>query len=206
MADKFFLIDGYNLLHAAGLARVRYGPGGLERARLSLLRQLLTLLTEEEVRRTIVVFDARRLSIHSGSALERHVDVSGLAVLFVPDADVQIERLIAKHCCPKQLQVVSSDRRLQLAARRRKAQAVKSEDFWERLCVRQNTRRVQQKRRTHPKFTGEMSASELAMWEEIFGEIPEAAELRQEAPECVSSSFWEQLVTELLQENRDVTE
>ena len=31
------LIDGYNLMHAAGFARVRYGPGDLERCRLRLL-------------------------------------------------------------------------------------------------------------------------------------------------------------------------
>ena len=36
MAD-LYLFDGYNLLHAAGLARANYGPGDLERARTALL-------------------------------------------------------------------------------------------------------------------------------------------------------------------------
>ena len=32
MPLPYHLIDGYNLLHAAGLAREKYGPGDLERA------------------------------------------------------------------------------------------------------------------------------------------------------------------------------
>ena len=51
------LIDGYNLLHAAGLARRRYGPGGLEKARGSLLGFLAASLGNE-TSQTTVVFDA----------------------------------------------------------------------------------------------------------------------------------------------------
>ncbi len=47
MTSTDLLIDGYNLLHAAGLGRARYGPGDLQRARQALLRKLFELLTPE---------------------------------------------------------------------------------------------------------------------------------------------------------------
>ena len=47
------LIDGYNLLHAAGLARRRYGRDGLERSRNRLLDLLAGLLTDAERPRTL---------------------------------------------------------------------------------------------------------------------------------------------------------
>ena len=40
MARIFLLIDGYNLLHAAGLGRRRFSRGGLELARTKLLQKL----------------------------------------------------------------------------------------------------------------------------------------------------------------------
>jgi len=58
MAQKFLIIDGYNLMHAAGMARERYGPGDLERCRERLLRFLHSRLTAEERKRTTIVFDA----------------------------------------------------------------------------------------------------------------------------------------------------
>ncbi len=54
----YLMIDGYNLLHAAGLARRRYGPGQLERCRAQLLAWLAKHLTDGERERTTVVFDA----------------------------------------------------------------------------------------------------------------------------------------------------
>ena len=59
MATPFHIIDGYNLLHAAGLGRPTYGPGDLERCRNRLLSFLRTHLRAAERARTTVVFDAR---------------------------------------------------------------------------------------------------------------------------------------------------
>ncbi len=58
MARYYHLIDGYNLMHAAGIARVRYARGDLERCRNRLLLKLSELLTEDERQRATVVFDA----------------------------------------------------------------------------------------------------------------------------------------------------
>ena len=59
MATPFRIIDGYNLMHAAGMARRRYGPGDLERYRNRFIRLVAARLTEEERARTTIVFDAR---------------------------------------------------------------------------------------------------------------------------------------------------
>lgn len=128
----FLLIDGYNLMHAAGVARRRYGPGDLERCRKQLNRQLRELLSPETLARTAIVYDA----FTSESNDRRSTDEGGLRVLFAPkgtDADSEIERLLNQTSAPRQTLVVSSDHRLHKAARRRKASCVDSEDFWEEI-------------------------------------------------------------------------
>ena len=115
-------------MHAAGIARRRYGPGDLERCRNQLNRLLTDLLGRAALSRTSVVYDA----FDSTSDANRSQDHAGLHVLFAPkgtDADTEIERLLNQHSSPKQVLVVSSDHRLHKAARRRKSHCVDSEDF-----------------------------------------------------------------------------
>ncbi|MBX3444294.1 MAG: NYN domain-containing protein [Planctomyces sp.] len=124
------LIDGYNLLHAAGFARPNYGPGGLLRARLRLLQKLSELLDPQVQARTTVVWDARRDPPSDSPAAPP--SSGGIRVLFTVDrreADDLIEDLLAGHSAPKQVLVVSSDHRLHQAARRRGAAAIDSEQF-----------------------------------------------------------------------------
>jgi hypothetical protein len=52
--ERDFLIDGYNLLHAAGMAQQRYARGDLDRARGRLLAWLVARLTSEERQRCTV--------------------------------------------------------------------------------------------------------------------------------------------------------
>lgn len=126
------LIDGYNLLHAAGLAKPRYAPGDLHRRRARLLQKLADLLDPAVLSRATVVFDA-----HRDPPTEIPPEPSrSLTVLFAPphqEADDMIEELLAKHSVPKQVLVVSSDHRLQKAARRRGASAIDSDLFLEQL-------------------------------------------------------------------------
>lgn len=132
MAVPFLIIDGYNLLHAAGLARRSYGPRDLEVCRKRLLLQLAGRLAPAIVERTTVVFDAFSREDNS----QRHQVCHALQVVFAPagtDADTEIERRIARHDAPRQLLIVSSDHRLQRAAKRRRCQVVDSEDFWAEL-------------------------------------------------------------------------
>ena len=115
------LIDGYNLLHASGILPRGIGPGTLERARGALLNFLVESLQPDELARTVVVFDARAAPV----GRPRTVTHRGLKVHFAPnpgDADALIEQLILQDSSPRRLTVVSSDHRLQRAAKRRRAQ------------------------------------------------------------------------------------
>src|SRR4051794_30536608 len=53
------IIDGYNLMHAAGILGRGVGPGSLERSRLALLHFVVESLDQAELAATTVVFDAR---------------------------------------------------------------------------------------------------------------------------------------------------
>ncbi|HYW78042.1 MAG TPA: NYN domain-containing protein [Thermoguttaceae bacterium] len=133
------LIDGYNLLNAAGIVARGVGPGTLARARLALLNFLAESLEPKDIAHTTVVFDAH----NPPPGLPRSVNHRGITALFsvgYEDADSQIEELIGKDSAPRQLTVVSSDHRLQRAARRRKAKAVGS-DLWYAEVVRARHRR-----------------------------------------------------------------
>ena len=77
MADPFLLVDGYNLMHAAGMARLRYGPGELERCRGRFLRFLRRHLTAYESSRTTVVFDAADAPL----GLPRQSTLDGMHIL-----------------------------------------------------------------------------------------------------------------------------
>lgn len=132
MARNFLIIDGYNLMHAAGLGRTRYGPGDLKRCRSRLLKQLENSLAESALADTIVVFDGASVSPSDTETSS----TSAMKVRYSPtgsDADTEIERLLRNHSSPRQVIIVSSDHRLHKAARARRALAMDSEDFWRLL-------------------------------------------------------------------------
>ena len=164
-----FLIDGYNLLNASG---VEAAPGSsrtseLDRARQGLLDFLAEALTADEALRTVVVFDAH--GPRSKGVVEEHY--RGLIVRFAaqyPDADTLLEQLIAQHTSPKQLTVVSSDHRVQRAARRRRARFIDSEVWYAALCRRLRNRR--QEGREVVRDTGDrLVAEDLESWLRTFG-------------------------------------
>ena len=137
MARRFYLIDGYNLLHAAGLARDHYAPGAFERQRSKLLNFLARRLDIDERPRTTIVFDAAEAP--TDASRSTHFEL--MTVLFSPpstDADTIIEELILLHANPQQLRVVSSDHRIQLAAKRRRSIIVESDEFFDELSARES--------------------------------------------------------------------
>ena len=185
MAKPFLIIDGYNLMHAAGMTRRRYGPGDFQRCRHRFLAFLVRHLLPAERERVTVVFDA----IEAPAGLARTSTLEGISVVFPQlggDADTLIEALIAEHSAPRQIHLVSSDHRLQKAARRRRAQFVDSEQFIEQLHQRGEAGRRQQDApavnlQSPEKFSGPLSETETSEWLEVFGEIPEATELESTA-------------------------
>jgi predicted RNA-binding protein with PIN domain len=168
------LIDGYNLLHASGILGRGVGPGSLERSRNALLNFLAESLTEKQLSRTTVVFDARE----APPGLPRTIVERGITVRFAPkglDADSVIEELIEAESSPRRLTVVSSDHRLHRAARRRRAKAIDS-DVWYGEVIRLRIERARKKKHSG-KPTGPISDVEVRYWLHEFGVTPVAVEL-----------------------------
>ncbi len=172
MSARILLIDGYNLLHAAGMGQRDYKPGDLLRCRTRLLQFLLSKLSNAEVRAATLVFDAR----DPPPDRPAEIVVSGLKVLFANpggDADVMIQQWLSRHSTPRRVTLVSSDRALQRSARGCGAKFVGSDEFLDEL----ERRRVTGGK--HPtqhdddaKPAGQLSDTQTAYWLKIFGDAP----------------------------------
>jgi predicted RNA-binding protein with PIN domain len=136
------LIDGYNLLFSSDVFPADHEPATLERSRARLLDFLVDSLPARIVERAVVVFDAR----DAPPGLPGEVTHRGLAVKFArrgSSADELLETLIAEEPDPRNLLVVSSDHRVQRAARRRGASYADSQPWYAELVAarRQSTDR-----------------------------------------------------------------
>ncbi len=129
------IIDGYNLMHAAGLVRGKLIGKQLEGARLRLLKRLAHQMSKEDRAATTVVFDAKTVLVVSS----REELIEGIRVLFPEpghEADELIEEMIAQDPQPRKLRIVSSDRRLHRAARERMSASINSDRFLDELDER----------------------------------------------------------------------
>ena len=162
------LIDGYNLLHAAGIIPRGIGAGTLQRARSALLNWLVAELEPDQVAETTVVFDAA----NPPPGLPRRVDHQGLTVLFSTDhenADAMLEELIRQAAVPKRLVVVSSDHRVQRAARRRRSIAIDSDVWYFDLRHQGKNSAIEPPEETKPPAP--LSATEVQHWLDEFGDL-----------------------------------
>lgn len=169
------LIDGYNLLHAAGLARRSYGPGEFDKTRRRLLKLLAGQLFPRELQRTTVVFDAPEQSLGPSPPTVIH----GIRVIFAGgegDADAVIERLIESNTAPRRLHVISSDHRIQRAARRRRSKFFDSDQFLDRIVRRRGP--AERARRAEPleKQQGLTAPGEIEAWMKAFGDVGPVAD------------------------------
>jgi hypothetical protein len=173
------LIDGYNLMNVAGIVGRGMGPGGLARSRLALLNFLVESLEPREIAQTTVVFDASE----APPGLPRVVRHRGLTVRFAsqyPDADSLIEELIDQNTAPRRLTVVSSDHRLQRAARRRRAKTMDCDVWYAGVIRRRRRRQSHEKRGVAAKPPVPLLAEEVAYWLRQFGGESALAELGEE--------------------------
>lgn len=206
MSVPFLLIDGYNLLHEAGLSQARYAPGDLRRQRHRLLVRLANELTAEERVRCTVVFDA----IEAPAGLERRMRHAEILVQFAEpghDADSLIEDLIEAHSSPTQLLVVSSDHRIQKAARQRRAETIDSEVLLQRLAAR--TRAAAAPKLPPTPTKGSLpKAADVEYWLGEFGEIDVAEIARRDDPDGTSAEKdpWQQNLDELQQQLDQVSD
>lgn len=131
MASLLLLIDGYNVVSPVA-PPTRGDAGWLQRERTQLLARLTSHLSRDLRDRTCVVFDAANPPPDRPSQFQ----VEGIEVCFAvdhPEADDLLEEIIRAHHAPKQLAVVSSDRRVQAAARRRGATPFDSQVWLDQL-------------------------------------------------------------------------
>jgi uncharacterized protein len=169
------LIDGYNLLNVTGIF-AQAGPGTeLHRTRLALLNFLSGSIDQRERTSTTIVFDA------SGAppGLPRTIKHEGITVHFAQrhsDADEMIEELLEACREPRSLLVVSSDHRVQRAARRVGASFLDSEEWYsERLAIGRERQRAADDASVKP--IGDLTPDELSYW---LGEFSESADPGEE--------------------------
>lgn len=189
------LIDGYNLLHASGILGRRLGASSLADARQVLLETLGVWLTEAERMESTIVFDAK-----NAPAILPHREVyREMQIIFAKEfdeADDLIESLIRQESNPKKVLVVSSDRRLQRAAKRRKAPFIGSERWYEELQSR-HVDGVEQRRPESPLTNPQdVMAESTKEWLDVFSDIdiaeldlnPEQATQAESTPACSESA------------------
>ena len=193
------IIDGYNLLNAVGILPRGIGPGSLERSRAALLNFLAESLPHQERQNTTVVFDAGK---DAPRGLPREQDFRGITIHFASqydEADTLIEELIRADTAPRSLTVVSSDHRLQRAARRRRARAVDSDRWYAEVLTRR--RRERAPRTDSRKPQPPTSAEDIAYWLDKF--TPEGGATDQDTPPPIDNPFPPGYADDLLDEDSD---
>jgi len=163
------IIDGYNLLHVTGITGPEALPGTLERSRNGLLNFLAAALEPTERESTTIVFDA----MNAPPGLPRSWTHHAMTVLFAPsseDADTLIENLIDAHHSARQVTVVSSDHRIQRAARRRRATPIDS-DEWYANIERRRHKRTPDRAVADTKPRAPLSTAEVQRWLHEFGDL-----------------------------------
>ena len=168
------LIDGYNLLHVTGIVGRGIGPGTLQRSRLALLNFLAQSLDPADLPHATIVFDA-----HEASGLAQVTDHCGMSVHFAakyPSADDLIEELIVADSAPRRLVVVSSDHRIQRAARRRRAKPVDS-DVWYAELIRARRERHESQADAPARPSAPLLEEDVNYWLRQFGGESLLAEL-----------------------------
>ncbi|HWE35422.1 MAG TPA: NYN domain-containing protein [Isosphaeraceae bacterium] len=173
------LIDGYNVMYAAGLLGRRLPPDGLRKVRHRFLNDLAATLGVESADQTTIVFDAAAAAAPPGAPREsKH---KGMTVVFAvddEDADARLEDLIAHHPAPKSLTVVSSDHRVRQAAARRKAKVTTADDFLDRLDSLRSRPRPRRPPPPPADPSPTPSPAETAYWLAQFADLASAPETR----------------------------
>ncbi|HZW33710.1 MAG TPA: NYN domain-containing protein [Isosphaeraceae bacterium] len=180
-----WLIDGYNVMHAGGRVGRQLGREGFDRARRRFLDDLAGAMGPDRAAGTTVVFDANLPPRDFPLETTYH----GLRLVFAlgdENADARIEWMIGQDPNPAQLTVVSSDRRIRLAAARRRARPMTAERFWDWIDdLRERPAGADGSRRAVPVSSpsrdprDEMTSEERDLWLSTFRELGEDPETRQ---------------------------
>jgi predicted RNA-binding protein with PIN domain len=158
-----FLIDGYNLMHAIGLASRGMPAGGLHRGRGRLLNWLADSI-RDRTDELCVVFDSR------SPVSEKPQDLRGIRVRFSDGqtADEWIEAAVRTHPRPAELGVVSNDRQVREAGRVRGCSVLRCEEFVDWLQAAPASAPGRTAPRAPGKIEPEATDDEKAAWLEAF--------------------------------------
>ncbi len=167
--NRYFVIDGYNLLHALGLIPRQLGPHSLEKARGRMLA-LLAVSHGDYAGNVTVVFDAPNPSRN----LEPVQYIRSLEVLYAvkhQEADDLIAELVQHHSSPRQLVVVSDDREVQRAGARRHCQIMDCDTYINWLQREHNRHRQQTSAPPEPEKTETLTEAERNHWIQEFADL-----------------------------------
>jgi predicted RNA-binding protein with PIN domain len=154
-----YLIDGNNLMHAAA-------ERGLPADRLGLCEVLAELLLRAG-ERVAVIFDGPEPSASEARAIDR----TGIEVAYSGHkaADRLILAAIGADTAPRRLTVVSTDREIRSAARKRRCRCVTSEDFAVELRRSRNGDPPSDKSSEPDEKRQGLSEEQTRKWLEEFG-------------------------------------
>jgi predicted RNA-binding protein with PIN domain len=165
------LIDGYNLLRA--VQKMQEQPDLVDADMCAVICEYLRRMGDIGT----IVFDGI-----GPPNKERLMGLHHLQVIFSGrniEADAIIEQHIHDNTAPKRLIVVSSDRRIRTAAKRRKCIDVPAGDFWMQVC------HTVEKQLPVPEPRGKrqgISDSETQQWLKVFGLTPGNTDNTGQAP------------------------
>jgi predicted RNA-binding protein with PIN domain len=161
------LIDGYNLLNVTDLFGVAAGTEtALHASRRVLLNFLARSLDAKTRAETTIVFDAAG----APPGLPAILNHEQMTVRFArrhSNADELLEQLIEEHAAPQTLLVVSSDHRVQRAARQRRAAYIDSDKWYNE--TRDAGKPAAPNADAAAKPDRPPSAEDVAYWVERFG-------------------------------------
>jgi predicted RNA-binding protein with PIN domain len=163
------LIDGYNLLHVSDIFAGEGAGTELHRSRMALLEFLAKSIDPRERNQTTIVFDAAG----APPGLRRSMTHEGMNIHFArrhSDADEMIEELLEQYAAPRELVVVSSDHRVQRAARRCGAVFIDSEQWYAKLRAARMNRLENDK--TSADLDDKATPDEIAYWIDEFADAP----------------------------------
>jgi len=153
-----FIIDGYNLLHSVQKHPDTVGP--ISDVQLChMIGKYLRIVADAAE----IVFDG--LGPPEKTPFENVYNTDIIFSGTRNDADTIIENKIAANSAPKRLTVVSSDNRIRMAAKARKAVSLKSEIFWLDLLRKIDDKKTVKE--PYQKRQG-LSESETDHWLKIF--------------------------------------
>ncbi len=155
-----YLIDGHNLLYAIRGSSEEFA-GMNEAIMCSVMNEYFSRIRDN----AFIIFDGTGPSDKSF-----YYGFANLSVKF-SGADLEADDIVIDEInsdsAPRRLVVVSSDRKLRLAASRRRATSLASEDFWQ-MALEKLNRKVRKSPEPSEKRQG-LTDAETDDWMRIFG-------------------------------------